>query len=142
MLELFFDNKKVFSVFERILKNKSTEINYPQLTYGMGISAEEAADILQSFVFLGILKETENTFETGIFEFNPTSEVVLHLCLFDEVVGRYAFKKIKDDFFNDGEDDDFKSFQAFLETMNKSKSDSNAFEDLDEILKRIKENGL
>ena len=140
MLELFFDNKKVFSVFEQILKNESTEINYPQITYGMGISAGEAADILESFVFLGILKETDNTFETGVFEFNPTSEVVLHLCLFDEIVGRYAFKKIKDDFLNDGEDEDF--INSFMESMNKSKSDSNGLEDLDEILKRIKENGL
>lgn len=140
MLELFFDNKKVFSVFEQILKNESTEINYPQITLAMGLPVSEAADILQSFVFLGILEETDNTAETGIFEFNPTSEVVLCLCLFDEIVGRYTFKKIQDDFLNDGEDEDF--IHSFMESMNKSKSDSNGLEDLDAILKRIKENGL
>lgn len=140
MLELFFDNKKVFSVFEQILKNESTEVNYPQITLAMGLPVSEAADILQSFVFLGILEETDNTAETGIFEFNPTSEIVLGLCLFDEIVGRYTFKKIKDDFLNDGEDEDF--IHSFMEGMNKSKSDSNSLEDLDEILKRIRENGL
>ena len=83
MLEMFFDNEKVFSVFEKILKSPSEEVLVPKILYESGISPADGAEILQSFVFLGILEETEKTFETGIFKFNSNSFVVLAICFFD-----------------------------------------------------------
>lgn len=94
MLEVFFDNEKVFSVFEQILKTGSQEVCVPRILYDLGISASDGAEILQSFVFLGIIEETERTDEEGIFRFNPKSPIVLGLCLFDDIVGKYSFIKM------------------------------------------------
>ena len=105
MLEMFFDNGKVFTVFERILKSKSEEVNMARLLYELKIPVDDAADILSSFVFLGILEETEKTREEGIFKFNPMSRVVLGLCLFDEIVGEYFFEKAKKELVDNGEKD-------------------------------------
>lgn len=93
MLEMFFDNEKVFSVFEQILKAPSEEVLVPKILYESGISPADGAEILQSFVFLGILEETEKTLETGIFKFNPNSFVVLAICFFDDIVAKYCRMK-------------------------------------------------
>ena len=125
MLEMFFDDEKVFTVFERILKEKSDKICYPKICFELGIEPSVAADILMSFMFLDILKETDESEEEGIFEFNQDSIVVIGLCFFDEVVGRYTMKKtsevLKDlgDMTDDGEDVDMKeiSFEDFLKDI-------------------------
>ena len=105
MLEMFFDNGKVFTVFEQILKSKSEEVNMAKLLYELQIPVDDAADILSSFVFLGILEETDKTRDEGIFKFNPMSQVVLGICLFDEIVGEYFFKKAKKELVDNGEED-------------------------------------
>lgn len=105
MLEMFFDNEKVFTVFEKILKSKSEEVNMAKLLYELQIPVDDAADILSSFVFLGILEETDKTRDKGIFKFNPMSQVVLGICLFDEIVGEYFFKKAKKELVDNGEED-------------------------------------
>ena len=89
MLEIFFDYSKVFSFFEALLKSGKDEINCFELLFNLGVPEDEGAEILQSFVFLGILSETDRIQE-GIFEFNPFSKVVLGLCFFDEFIGNYA----------------------------------------------------
>lgn len=105
MLEMFFDNERVFTVFEKILKSKSEEVNMARLLYELQIPVDDAADILSSFVFLGILEETDKTRKEGIFRFNPASKVVLGICLFDEIVGRHFFEKAKEELVDDGEED-------------------------------------
>lgn len=109
MLEMFFDNEKVFTVFEKILKEGTDEICYPKICFDLGIEPAVAADILMSFLFLDILKETDQSKEEGIFEFNKDSIVVIGLCFFDEVVGKYTMNKTSkildgfcDDMSNDG----------------------------------------
>ena len=109
MLEMFFDNEKSFSVFEQIIKSGSQEVCVPRILFDLKIPVDDAAEILQSFVFLGILDETEKTEEEGIFKFNPDSPVVLGLCLFDDVVSKYTFKKLND-FVNNGDDEESLSF--------------------------------
>lgn len=93
MLEMFFDDKKVFSVFEKILKSQSKRVLMPKILYEEGLTPQEGVDILQSFVFLGILDELEDTRETGIFKFNSDSIVVLGICIFDEIVAKVCFEK-------------------------------------------------
>lgn len=110
MLEMFFDDEKVFTVFEKILKERSDEICYPKICFDLGIEPAVAADILISFLFLDILKETDQSKEEGIFEFNKDSIVVIGLCFFDEIVGKYTMNKTSeildglcDDISNNGE---------------------------------------
>ncbi len=110
MLEMFFDNEKVFSVFEQIIKSGSQEICVPKILFDLKIPVDEAADILQSFVFLDIIEETDKTVDEGIFKFNPDSPVVLSLCLFDDIVSKYTFEKLQK-LLGDGDScEDFLSF--------------------------------
>lgn len=108
MLEMFFDNEKVFSVFRQMLKSASENkgiVCMPRILYDFGISVEDASHMLQSFEFLGIILETEDTDEKGIFKLNVKSSVVLALCSFDEIVGKVAIERIKKELFDDGDDD-------------------------------------
>lgn len=98
MLEMFFDEEKVFRIFEQIIKQGSDKICYPRICYELGIKPSVAAEVLNSFLFLDILQETEESKEEGIFLFNKDSIVVLGLCFFDEVVGKYCIKKMSDEF--------------------------------------------
>lgn len=98
MLEMFFDNEKVFTIFEQIIKQGSEEILYPRICYDLKIKPSTAAEVLHSFLFLDILIEKEDSEETGIFIFNRDSVVVKALCLFDEVVGNYSTKRISKEF--------------------------------------------
>ena len=73
-------------------------------------------------MFLDILKETEDSKEEGLFLLNRESIVVLGLCFFDDIVGKYTLQKISKDFgdianvINDGEEIDVEeiSFEDFL----------------------------
>lgn len=138
MLEMFFDNGKVFTVFERILKSKSEEVNMAKLLYELQIPIDDAADILSSFIFLGILDETEDTREKGIFKFNPMSKIVLGLCLFDEIVGEYFFEKAKKDLVDNGEEED----NLFSLLKEKDLSIEVEDNDLRAFFNFLKENGL
>lgn len=122
MLEMFFDNEKVFSVFEQIIKQDSEKICFPKICFDLKIEPVEAVDILHSFLFLDILQETEDSKEEGLFLLNKESIVVLGLCFFDDIVGKYTLQKISKDFgdianvINDGEEIDVEeiSFEDFL----------------------------
>ena len=133
MLEMFFDNGKVFSVFEQIIKSGSQEVCVPRILFDLKIPVDEATEILQSFVFLGILDETEKTVDEGIFRFNPESPVVLSLCLFDDVVCKYTFEKIGD-FVNDG--DSRNELLSFLEDEKGNEEFKES--DLDDLLDFLK----
>ena len=122
MLEMFFDNEKVFSVFEQIIKSGSLEVCVPRILFELKIPIDDAVEILQSFVFLGILDETEKTKDDGIFKFNPDSPVVLSLCLFDDVVSKHTLKKMNE-FVNDGDGHD--ELSSFL------KKEDNEFKESD-----------
>jgi hypothetical protein len=126
MLEMFFDDEKIFSVFERMIKEDSDEICFPKICFSLGIDPSVAANILQSFLFLDILQETKKSEKKGIFTINKDSVVVLALCFFDEVVGKHCLKKVSDvidegfDLDNDnGEDVSVQeiSFEEFLEDI-------------------------
>ena len=123
MLEMFFDDEKVFSVFEQIIKQGSERVCYPRICYDLGIKPSVAAEILNSFLFLDILQETEDSREKGIFILNKESIVVMGLCFFDEIVGKYCTKKLSDtlgdkinNIFEDGEEINVEeiSFEDFL----------------------------
>lgn len=123
MLEMFFDDEKVFSVFEQIIKQDSERICFPRICYGLKIKPSVAAEILNSFLFLDILQETEESREEGIFILNKESIVVMGLCFFDEVVGKYCMKKLSDNLgeeinniFENGEEINVEeiSFEDFL----------------------------
>ena len=107
MLEMFFDNEKVFSFFEALLRNGEKTVECPRILYELGVSPQDGADILRSFVFLGILSEKD--LDKGLFEFNPFSDVSLAICIFDDIVGTY----VKKQFFDEGENDDYSFKDAF-----------------------------
>lgn len=120
MLEMFFDNEKVFSVFEQILKGNSERVNAFEICFKLGIDPKSSAEIIKDFVFLGILEETDEL-ENGIFRFNADSPIVLGICLFDDFIGRCTMNRL----FNKGDDD----------------SSINHLND-EEFIEFLKENGL
>lgn len=134
MLEMFFDNEKVFSVFKKILETGSEEVNMAKLLWDLKVPVSDAADILHSFVFLGILDETEKTQSKGVFKFNPTSKIVLAICAFDDVVCKHSLKRI-DKMIDDGEDGPF----SFIEEEGDDDLSFSSMKDFEEFLK---ENGL
>ena len=104
MLEMFFDNEKIFSVFENVLQvcldNETNDVCMPKILWELNIPASEGAEILQSFVFLGMLEEKENTLQNGVFKFNPDSEVSKALFSLDDVVAKKVFKEFENTLFN------------------------------------------
>lgn len=100
MLEMFFDNKRVFSVFEQILKSDSERVNVFKICFKLGLDPRDSAEIVKDFVFLGILEET-NELEEGVFRFNAESPITLGICLFDDFIGRCMMNRL----FNKGDDD-------------------------------------
>lgn len=136
MLEMFFDNEKVFSVFSEMIKTGDEEIEVPKILYNMGIPPKDGAEILQSFAFLGILEEIEKTEETGIFKFNPKSPIVLGLCIFDDIVGQYTFDKIKNDLFDGGKENN-DEFALLKELLRQEESDDDS-----DLFRQFMENGL
>lgn len=137
MLEMFFDNEKVFSVFSEMIQTGDEEIEVPRILYNMRISPKDGADILQSFVFLGILEEIEKTEETGIFKFNPKSPIVLGLCIFDDIVGQYTFDKIKKDLFDGGKENNDELASFLKEVLCQEESDDDS-----DLFRQFMENGL
>ena len=118
VLEMFFDNEKVFSVFEQILKKDEEEVECVRICYDLGLTPYQGAEILRDFVFLGILEECSRP---GYFKLNRDSEVVLGLCLFDDVVGKHCMKSLLKDKRNDNNGEDVIieeiSFEDFLKDI-------------------------
>lgn len=102
MLEVFFDNPKVFSFFRELWNNDKDEIEVLRILYNLGLTPEISYEILKDFVFLGILSETDDCLETGVFKFNREAPIVLAIIIFGDIVEKFTIDKLLDD----GEDDD------------------------------------
>ena len=99
MLEVFFDNPKVFSFFRELLNSEKDEIPAFRILFDLGVSPEEGADILKDFVFLGILSETRNFLDTHLFKINRDAPATLAVLMFDDIIE----KIIKIKLLNDGD---------------------------------------
>ena len=99
MLEVFFDNPKVFSFFRELLNSEKDEIPAFRILFDLGVSPEEGADILKDFVFLGILSETRNFLDTHLFKINRDAPATLAVLMFDDIIEKIT--KIK--LLNDGD---------------------------------------
>ena len=102
MLEVFFDNPKVFSFFRELLNSEKDEIPAFRILFDLGISPEEGADILKDFVFLGILSETRNFLDTHLFKINRDAPATLAVLMFDDIIE----KIIKIKLLNDGDSEE------------------------------------
>lgn len=102
MLEVFFDNPKVFSFFRELLSSEKDEIPAFRILFDLGVSPEEGADILKDFVFLGILSETRNFLDTHLFKINRDAPATLAVLMFDDIIEKIT--KIK--LLNDGDSEE------------------------------------
>lgn len=102
MLEVFFDNPKVFSFFRELLNSEKDEIPAFRILFDLGVSPEEGADILKDFVFLGILSETRNFLDTHLFKINRDAPATLAVLMFDDIIEKIT--KIK--LLNDGDSEE------------------------------------
>lgn len=127
MLEVFFDNPKVFSFFRELLNSEKDEIPAFRILFDLGVSPKEGADILKDFVFLGILSETRNFLDTHLFKINRDAPATLAVLMFDDIIE----KIIKIKLLNDGDDEEI-SIERIVVDKDMS---------LDDFLKML-ENGL
>ena len=102
MLEVFFDNPKVFSFFRELLNSEKDEVPALRILFDLGVSPEEGADILKDFVFLGILSETRNFLDTHLFKINRDAPATLAVLMFDDIIE----KIIKIKLLNDGDSEE------------------------------------
>ena len=102
MLEVFFDNPKVFSFFRELLNSEKDEVPAFRILFDLGVSPEEGADILKDFVFLGILSETRNFLDTHLFKLNRDAPATLAVLMFDDIIEKIT--KIK--LLNDGDSEE------------------------------------
>lgn len=102
MLEVFFDNPKVFSFFRELLNSEKDEISAFRILFDLGVSPEEGDDILKDFVFLGILSETRNFLDTHLFKINRDAPATLAVLMFDDIIEKIT--KIK--LLNDGDSEE------------------------------------
>lgn len=127
MLEVFFDNPKVFSFFRELLNSEKDEVSAFRILFDLGVSPEEGADILKDFVFLGILSETRNFLDTHLFKINRDAPATLAVLMFDDIIEKITKAKL----LNDGDNEDI-SIEHIVVDENMS---------LDDFFK-ILENGL
>ena len=127
MLEVFFDNPKVFSFFRELLNSEKDEIPAFRILFDLGISPEEGADILKDFVFLGILSETRNFLDTHLFKINRDAPATLAVLMFDDIIEKITKAKL----LNDGDSEEI-SIERIVVDKDMS---------LDDFLKML-ENGL
>lgn len=127
MLEVFFDNPKVFSFFRELLNSEKDEVPVLRMLFDLGVSSEEGADILKDFVFLGILSETRNFLDTHLWKFNRDAPATLAVLMFDDIIEKITKTKL----LNDGDSEDI-SIERIVVDEDMS---------LDDFLK-ILENGL
>ena len=102
MLEVFFDNPKVFSFFRELLGSEKDEIPAFRILFDLGVSPEEGADILKDFVFLGILSETRNFLDTHLFKINRDAPATLAVLMFDDIIEKITKAKL----LNDGDSEE------------------------------------
>lgn len=102
MLEVFFDNPKVFSFFRELLSSEKDEIPAFRILFDLGVSLEEGADILKGFVFLGILSETRNFLDTHLFKINRDAPATLAVLMFDDIIEKITKVKL----LNDGDSEE------------------------------------
>lgn len=102
MLEVFFDNPKVFSFFRELLNSEKDEIPAFRILFDLGVSPEEGADILKDFVFLGILSETRNFLDTHLFKINRDAPATLAVLMFDDIIEKITKAKL----LNDGDSEE------------------------------------
>ena len=102
MLEVFFDNPKVFSFFRELLNSEKDAVPAFRILFDLGVSPEEGADILKDFVFLGILSETRNFLDTHLFKINRDAPATLAVLMFDDIIE----KIIKIKLLNDGDSEE------------------------------------
>ena len=102
MLEVFFDNPKVFSFFRELLNSEKDEIPAFRILFDLGVSPEEGADILKDFVFLGILSETRNFLDTHLFKINRDAPATLAVLMFDDIIEKITKVKL----LNDGDNEE------------------------------------
>lgn len=102
MLEVFFDNPKVFSFFRELLNSEKDEISAFRILFDLGVSPEEGADILKDFVFLGILSETQNFLDTHLFRINRDAPATLAVLMFDDIIEKIVKAKL----LNDGDSEE------------------------------------
>lgn len=102
MLEVFFDNPKVFSFFRELLNSEKDEIPAFRILFDLGVSPEEGADILKDFVFLGILSETRNFLDTHLFKINRDAPATLAVLMFDDIIEKITKVKL----LNDGDSEE------------------------------------
>lgn len=93
MLEMFFDNEKVFSVLEKILKADEEKINVVKICYDLNIPVDIAGDIIQDLCMLEIIKVDGDDLEH--VELNLDSEILLAICILDDIVGKFFLRKMK-----------------------------------------------
>ena len=127
MLEVFFDNPKVFSFFRELLNSEKDEVPAFRILFDLGVSPEEGADILKDFVFLGILSETRNFLDTHLFKINRDAPATLAVLMFDDVIEKITKAKL----LNDGDSEEI-SIERIVVDKDMS---------LDDFLKML-ENGL
>lgn len=97
MLEVFFDNEKTFSFFDKLLESEDTKVNCFEILYDLGVHPSVGSDILYKFRALGILEELDlEDLEKGYFRFNIDSPIVLGLCIFDDFI-RKELKNMLDE---------------------------------------------
>ena len=102
MLEVFFDNPKVFSFFRELLNSEKDEVPAFRILFDLGVSPEEGADILKDFVFLGILSETRNFLDTHLFKINRDAPATLAVLMFDDIIEKITKAKL----LNDGDSEE------------------------------------
>lgn len=89
MLEMFFDDEKSFSVFEKILKSDDEKVDVVNIGWKLGIEVETLHNIVHSLEYLDIIEIIDATH----VRLNIHSRVLYALCIFDEIVGDYALHK-------------------------------------------------
>ena len=95
MLEVLFDDEKIFSVLREILHaNNADDINVARICYDLKLSAEATSNIIVKLEFLDFIKNNDNDFESvESFSLNTDSELLFILCLFDDIVGEFVKDK-------------------------------------------------
>ena len=102
MLEVFFDNPKVFSFFSELLSSEKDESPAFRILVDLGVSPEGGGDILKGFVFLGILSETRNFLDTHLFKINRDAPATLAVLMFDDIIEKITKAKL----LNDGDSEE------------------------------------
>lgn len=117
MLEVFFDNEKIFSVLNRILHTDNAEdINIARICYDLKLSPEAANNIITKLEFLGFIRNNDSSLKSvESFSLNTDSDLLYELCLFDDLVGNFVKNKLMSENKDNKENG---NFQDMLKRVN------------------------